>query len=192
MERAVNSFFLFNFTNPITEDTILVWLASKTPEYTPTSLWTMYSLVKKYLLWKNNVDLGKATLIQSFLKTLNKTHKKKKAPAFTRDQIFTWLARLTTPENLWKKICTLLELYGTLRTSEALHVEWKEVQEAVDGLIVAITRTKTDYAGEGETIFVPTLPGTNHDILALYHEYRDMAPVKKRRFFLNFSKGISL
>jgi hypothetical protein len=71
----------------------------------------MYSLVKKYLLWKNNVDLGKATLIQFFHKTLNKTHKKKKAPAFTRDQIFTWLARPTTPENLWKKICTLLELY---------------------------------------------------------------------------------
>jgi hypothetical protein len=98
MDRAVQSFTSFNVSGEISEDTVLSWLVSCSTKYTPTSLWTMFSLLKKYLLWQKKVDLGKAPNIQQFLKTLNKTHKKKKAPAFTREQIYEYLDNIpTTP-----------------------------------------------------------------------------------------------
>jgi hypothetical protein len=189
MDRAVTSFFYFNTTNPITEDTVLSWLADRSKSYASTSLWTMYSLLKKYLLWHHKVDLGKAPLITAFLKTLNKTHKKKQAPAFKAEDIWKWLGRPITNENLWIKIACLFELYGTLRTSDTYPIEWKGLEELEDGVFVSIIRVKTDLAKVGERIWVPAIPNTNHDIVQLLIRYRNIVPLQEGRLFLNFQKG---
>jgi hypothetical protein len=100
MNRAVTSFYYFNTINTITEDSVFVWLVDKSKSYTPSSLWTMFSLLKKYLFWQQGVDLGKAPLVTFFLKTLNKTHKKKQAPSFKTEEIWSWLGNPVITGNL--------------------------------------------------------------------------------------------
>jgi integrase len=136
MDRAVAAFLFYNTTNPISEENILAWLNHISPNYAPTSLWTMYSLLKKYLLWEMRIDLGKAPLIQQFLKTLSKTHKKKHAPAFTREEVFAFLDTPTTPETLWKKLAVLFAVYGALRTSETIPITWADIQEIMTGIFL--------------------------------------------------------
>jgi hypothetical protein len=149
----------------------------------------MFSLLKKYLLWQQSVDFGKAPLVTSFLKTLNKTHKKKQAPAFKTEEIWSWLGNPVTTGNLWLKIACLFELYGTLKTSDTYPITWQSLEVVEDGVFISIIRVKTDLAKVGERIWVPSISNTNYDILQLLQQYRNTAPLTEGRLFLNFQNG---
>jgi Phage integrase family len=66
---------------------------------------------------------------------------------------------------------------------------FKNITEEERGLMIHITRTKTDYAHMGDNIFVPKLPLSPHNPLFFYHQYLTLVPTKTGRFFRNCQKN---
>ena len=73
------------------EDIVYRFLVGIGEYMAATTLWTAYSHVKKYLLVECAHDIGVAMRINDYLKALTRQHKKKKAPALTREQLFRFL-----------------------------------------------------------------------------------------------------
>lgn len=189
MERVVSKFLEFSPSIVISEPNILQFLANISSSYAPSSLWSMYSLLKKYILWEWKVDLGEAPTIKQFLTTLNKTHKKKKAPAFTREQVYTFLSDLDTP--VWMKLVVVIGIFGCMRSNEIVRISWEDIHTVPDGFNIDIVRIKTDRAFNGESVFIPALFNTPYnpvDFLAQYRAAIDPS-LHTGRFFRNFQKG---
>lgn len=75
--RAIKLYEDYRNNEPHSESTVLAFLSSQSTSKAATTLWSMFSLIKKYLLLERNFDLGTSGRITDFLKTLSRHHKKK-------------------------------------------------------------------------------------------------------------------
>ena len=113
------------------------------------------SLLQKYFKFEENFGLDQ-THINAYLKTLSEVHLKKKAPAFTPDDIFQYCNSFPNePPYLVTKLFVLCSYYAALRTSEAVDLKMSDVNIAPEGLFLSIWRKKTDKAGVGEVKLIP-------------------------------------
>ena len=87
-DRYVRGYEVFRNGTVHSEAVLLSYLVEQSEHMAPTTLWTIFSLVKKYLQLECSFDVGHAPRVTDFLKTLSRSHLKKKAPALTRDEIF--------------------------------------------------------------------------------------------------------
>jgi hypothetical protein len=85
--RNLKAYNTFRGEQAHSENTLLSFLTQESKTKAPTTLWTSFSLLKKYLLLECSVDLGTASRISDYLKALSRLHKKTKAPPFTRSDI---------------------------------------------------------------------------------------------------------
>lgn len=182
-ERVAKAFNDYRSPNvDKSESVILDFLTQRVFRYTPKSRSKQYSLLKKYLLCEAKLDLGPTpTIKQSF----NKLHKRKRDPAFTREQIYEYLDAPTTNDTVWIKLVALIEIFGGLRASETAQLTFEDFSEEPRGLIIDLTRINTDRAQRSESVFVPAIPYTQHDPTCFYRHYLQLAPVRSGCFFLN-------
>lgn len=163
--RYVDSYNKFRGDQVHSERILLEFLTSESESKAPTTLWTMYSLVKKYLLLECSFDLGVAPRIADYLKALSRQHKKTKAPSFSRDDLFKYLR--TAPSDgthLVDKLIMLCGFYGGLRSCELASLMWGDVTFAQEGILINIAFSKTDRAGIGALKLLPKL---NEDAICL-------------------------
>lgn len=146
----------FRAERPHSEAIVLAFLTEESKKKTASTLWTLYSLAKRYLLLECSFDLGVAQRISDFLKTLSQYHRKKKAPAFTRDDLFKYLREApSTGRNLVDKLVMLTGFYGGLCSCELVALTWADIVFTPDGVLVNTTRSKTDQAGVGAVKLLP-------------------------------------
>lgn len=96
------------------------------------------------------------TMIKKYLKMKEAKQQKKKAPAFTKEQIFEYLDNTENEGlELLHKLYVLLSYFAALRNSEADAMKFSDITATEDGLEIHIIRTKTDKAHVGEDKFIP-------------------------------------
>jgi integrase len=135
--RAARLYEDFRRNEPHSESTVLAFLSEQATTKAAATLWTIFSLVKKYLLLERNVDLGTSGRITDFLKTLSRHHKKKKAIAFNRDELFRYFRGApSTGRKLVVKLIALTGYYGGLRSSELVALCWEDINFAQEGILV--------------------------------------------------------
>jgi integrase len=175
---------------PHSEAMLLQYLADKSKTLAPTTLWTAFSLVKKYLMLEAQFDIGHAPRITDYLKTLSRFHKKKKAPAFTREQVFAFLR--TAPNDgrqLAVKLVLLCGYYAGLRSCEIVALTWEDIAFAQEGVLLAIRFSKTDRAGVGATKLLPKLEEDAICPVYYFEQYRQCAASTSGRLFCQFQNG---
>jgi integrase len=134
--------------------------------------------------------LGAASRITDYLKTLSRYHRKTKAPAFSREQIFEYLR--TAPSDgtsLVNKLVLLCGFYGGMRSSEITARRWEDVTFAVEGILINIATSKTDRAGIGSLKLLPKL---NDDMICsvyYFNCYKQATCLNNGRLFLHFRNG---
>ena len=149
-EKIARELEIFRGDQPRSEAIVLAFLAKEAESKAPTTLWTTFSLLKKNLLLEHSFDLGGAERITDFLKTLSRTHKKKKALAFSRDEVFRFLSEAPSDgHDLTRKLVLLAGLYGGLRGCELVALTWDDITFSHDGILLRIAYSKTDRAGLG-------------------------------------------
>ena len=156
--RFVAEFNLFRKEKPLSEGLLLSFLVEQSKTKAASTLWTMYSLIKKYMALECGFDLGHSPQISNFLKTLARMHLKKKAPAFSREELFMFLR--TAPSESKVLICKLVLLvgfYGGLRCSEMVALMWKDLVFTEEGILITIQKSKTDQAGIGAVKLIPRM-----------------------------------
>lgn len=189
-QRAVKTYEDFRDGRAHSESLVLTFLNEQSNTKAPTTLWTMYSLVKKYLLLECNFDLGAAAPISDFLKTLNRHHKKKRAAAFDREQLFDFFRNApSTGRDLVVKLVAITGYYGGLRSCELVALCWEDINFAQEGILVRIVRSKTDQAGVGATKLLPKLTEEALCPVFYYTKYKEHFSELTGRLFRQFQLG---
>jgi integrase len=172
------------------EDMLLRFLVKQAETMAPTTLWTIFSLVKKYLALECRLDLGRAVRVTDYLKTLSRFHLKKKAPSFSREDVFNYLRRASNEgKNLLTKLVLLAGFYGGLRVCELVKLTWDDVAFASEGVIIVIRKSKTDRAGIGATKLLPALNDQTLSAPYYYNLYKDAVIDRTGRLFRNFANN---
>jgi integrase len=162
-------------------------LAKQSEDKAPTTLWTVFSHVKKYLFLEASYDIGHSSRIIDFLKTLSRTHKKKKAAAFSRDDIFRFLREAPSEGNdLTCKLVLLAGFYGGLRGCELVALTWADLTFTKEGILLRIAYSKTDRAGVGAVKLLPALEEQAICPVHYFSIYKRLVGIPTGRLFCQF------
>ena len=168
------------------ETILLSFLVSQSSSKAPTSLWTMYSLIKKYLSLECSLELS-SSKISDYLKTLGRQHKKKKAPAFLRDDLFRYLRTApNTGPHLLRKLVLLAGFYAGLRSCEIVALFWENLVFTDEGILLTITFSKTDRAGVGSVKLLPKLSEPEICPVHYFTIYKDLVGDNSGRLFRTY------
>ena len=189
-KRYVGLYEAYRAEGQHSEDLLLRFLVKQSEGMVASSLWTVFSHIKKYLLLECSLDIGRAPRITEYLKTLSKFHKKRKAPSFTREEVFDYLRRATNVgKDLLNKVVLLAGFYGGMRCCELAALLWEDVAFAAEGVLIKIRFSKTDRAGVGATKLLPALEDDAISAAFYFSLYRDAVADKTERLFRNFAVG---
>jgi hypothetical protein len=133
---------------------------------------------------------GQASRIVDFLKTLSRTHLKKKAQAFTRDDTFRYLRETSSEgEDLVNKLVVLAWYYGGLRGCELVALNWEDLSFAQEGILMKICHSKTDRAGVGTVKLLSKLDDISVCPVHYSTLYKNAVSNAEGRLFCQFRQG---
>jgi integrase len=142
------------------------------------------------LLLEQNIDLGTSTCINDLLKTLSRHHIKKKAVAFSREELFQYFWEApNTGRKLVAKLIAITGFYAGLRSCELVALCWEDINFSQEGILVRIARSKTDQAGVGATKLLPKLSEEAICPVFYYTKYRGQFTEATGRLFRQFQNG---
>jgi integrase len=123
-----------------------------------STLQTVLSCVKRYLALEKDFTLGGLDRIQDYLKSLGKDQLARKAPAFTKENVFDFLRkRASEGAGLVEKLILAIGYFGALRCAEVEKLRFSDIEDREDtGFFVQLGRTKTNPKG-GDRKLVPRL-----------------------------------
>ena len=146
------------------ESSVLSFLQSRAHDedrpWKASTLWTVLSCMKRYLELEKNVELKPLDRIHDYLKCLGKDQESRKAPAFSKEQIFLFLRnRKSEGATLVDKLVLAVGYFGALRCAEIEKLKFSNIEEREDGDVgfyVTLGRTKTNRK-EGGRKLIPKL-----------------------------------
>jgi integrase len=189
-DRAVKDYECHRKEAPHSEVVLLSFLTLQSSTKAASTLWTIFSLVKKYLLLECEFDVGQSPRVVEFLKTLSRFHKKKKSLALSREDIFKFLRESSSEGNgLVDKLILLAGYYGGLRGCELVALTWDDITFAQEGVLLKIAKSKTDRAGVGA---VKLLPKLDEDLICpvyYFTLYKSLVVNADGRLFCQFRNG---
>jgi integrase len=189
-DRAVADYEAHRNELPHSEAVLLSYLTQQSETKASSTLWTLFSLVKKYMLLECSCDVGRSPRVVDFLKTLSRFHKPKKALALSRDEIFRFLRESSSKDNgLVDKLILLAGYYGGLRGCELVALTWEDLTFAHEGILLRIGQSKTDRAGIGS---VKLLPKLDEDFICpvyYFTLYKSLVSATTGRLFCQFRHG---
>lgn len=74
-------------TTSLDEKVIMSYFSEKSSQYKPSTLWSIYSMLKKTFIVKHNVDLKSYCRLRAFLKTNSDGFQSKKSLVFTPEEL---------------------------------------------------------------------------------------------------------
>ena len=135
--KYVASYTTFKADRADSEGLVLSWLSSMKPKYKASSLWSMFSLVKKHLRVEPHVDLGAAPTIRDFLKCTGAHEAVRHAAAFDRGQIMQCLSTVGAEDGkIGMKLVLGLGYFGGMRVSELVQLTTDCIRKTPLGLKV--------------------------------------------------------
>ena len=189
-EKCSKTYEEFRKDMPHSEAVVLAYLTEESKTKVASTLWTVYSHVKKYLSLECSFDLGDSARISDFLKTLSRFHKKKKARAFSRDDLFRFLREAPNiGRDLVHKLVAITGFYGGLRACELTALTWEDVVFSQEGILIKIVKSKTDRAGIGSIKLLPKHDEKELCCLNYYTLYKSQVSISAGRLFCQFQNG---
>ncbi|KAB0802645.1 hypothetical protein PPYR_04831 [Photinus pyralis] len=110
----------------INETVLLSYFQELSEKYTPTSLWTKYSLLKSTFIVKKKTDISNYNQLIYFLKVKSDVKSKgyipKKSQVLTGDQVFEFIKRAPNDIYLLHKVVLVMGVFGGLRRDEMVKI----------------------------------------------------------------------
>jgi len=82
----------------------MAYFSEASSKYKPTTLWSMYSMLKKTVIVKHNVDFKNYCRLRAFLKTNADGHQSKQSLVFTPDEIHKFIVKAPNVSYLATKV----------------------------------------------------------------------------------------
>lgn len=105
--QAYDVFLKWQEANNITsfkEDVMMCYFYAAAQLYKPSTVWSMYSMLKKTLIAKKNVDISKHCQLLAFLKTNGDGYESKKSEIFEPEQVQDFMLKAPNIDYLGMKV----------------------------------------------------------------------------------------
>lgn len=176
----------------ISENVLVSYLEHLSGRYSPSTLWSIFSMLKATLLRYDGKDVRSYERVQLLLKRKSAHYKTKKSEVFSKENITEFLRRADDDVFLDIKVAVLLGIFGACRKGELTSMKTKDITDYGDHLFVRIPVTKT---GVERSFIVVGHVDPALDALAYFRKYVALRPTftedhpHKSRFFLQYRKG---
>lgn len=123
-------------------------------------------------------------LVRATLRGIRHTHgsaQRQVAPAVKED-VLAMVAELEGMKGIRDKALLLIGFAGAFRRSELVSLAVTDIEQAKQGLVIHLRRSKTDQEGRGRKVAIPFARGAVCPVLAL-HEWLDVAGITEGPIF---------
>ncbi|KAJ6648049.1 hypothetical protein Bhyg_03274 [Pseudolycoriella hygida] len=144
--QAYKAFLNWQQSNKIDtfdEKTVVSYFNEASKKYKPNTLWSMYSMLKKTFILKNNVDLSNYKLLVAFLSAQLDGYIPKKSDVFSAKQIQEFMVSAPNIRYLGMKAVAAFGVLGACRGDELTHLTTSQVKDDGNEIVVKLPDTKT-------------------------------------------------
>lgn len=185
-EKALKEFqnwMLENGISIIEEKVVLVYLSKKSETVAPTTLWSIFSMIKKCLPAAN---MGNYHEVISYLKKTRKGYRPKKAETFTQSQFHSFVADAPDTKFLLAKVILILGTAGAMRSKEIFELKKCNVVDCGSYIQVAVLETKNDLDRKFVVVNADGIICAD-----LIRKYMALRPITRTdpRFLVAYQKG---
>lgn len=168
------------------ETVLLAYFVKLSNEYSPSSLWPKYSMLRACLELKERVEIDKYGALIRFIKKKNVGHRVKKSKVLTREQVKEFVCTAPDKEFLMMKVAFLIGLGGACRTNELVKMSTDDVEMLESKIVVTIPDSKTH-----KKRFFAVLSEGDINPVALFKKYIALRPrhVTHKRLFISYRNG---
>ncbi|XP_060524184.1 uncharacterized protein LOC132700708 [Cylas formicarius] len=149
----------------------------------PSSLWSLYSMLRSTINLKNNINISEYLRLRTFLKGQSDGYRPKKSKLLTPQQIKEFLVTAPDEKYLFTKVGLIFGIMGGCRREELMKIQITHIQDLHGALLVTIPESKT----KTERQFVIT--GNSYNTCKKYIALRPQNMQNMTRFFLNYRLG---
>lgn len=157
----------------------------KDKTYSPSTLWSIYSMLAKTIQLNDNVDISKHKKLLSFLKKENVGHQPKKSLVLQQEHLQKFLSEAPDLVYLFHKVVMALGVSGGLRRQEIHNITTDDIQRRGENLIlVEIPKTKTNDPKSF------AISGFFFDIFEKYDQIRKKnTSITTKSYLVNYTNG---
>lgn len=158
--------------------------------YKVSTIWQACSCVNKYLMIRHETgNFLREETFKTYMKQLGKNYVPKQSSVFTLDDVSTLLD--VDEASVEMKVSIILGVYGGLRISELVGLNFEDVIYDSGHFKVVIKQSKTDPAGNGHTFFVSPCGLSKRCPVNLLMSYIELFPVDQQngRFLRMIKNG---
>lgn len=145
---------------PATAQIVEAYLRACANQCNPRTLVRRLTALRQWHKFTENEDPTKHPLVTKTMQGILRLHgkPKKQAVAFRLEHIDTLAKYLLEQKTIFSfrdRALLLVGFFGAFRRSELVSLNWEQIQFAQEGVIINLTRSKTDQMGEGAQCVIP-------------------------------------
>lgn len=175
-ERVGRRFIAFLGGRPLNIDLVKLFLRTDCESFAATTMWTERSHLLRFIkkeFWCS-IDPSVLDGIDSLIRTKGKSHVKKKARAFSIEEILRYLKVEADDElTIRNKLVLLFGVFSLGRMAELSKMRWDDIKEdgARSAYVFVLHRVKTPRQAQDQTFFLP-YNVYEVDVRSLVEKYR--------------------
>ncbi len=155
----INDFLNWGGVLPASLESVVRYLEAKATEVNPRTLIRRMAALRQWHSLQKMEDPTQDPLVKKMLKGIARIHgePKRPAPAMRLNDLDAILQSLdqVTPMVIRDRAILLLGFFGAFRRSELVGLSWEQVEFVSDGMLIHLSRSKTDQLGEGALVAIP-------------------------------------
>ncbi|XP_034939961.1 uncharacterized protein [Chelonus insularis] len=169
-------------TSLASESVLLEYFTELNEKYKPSSLWAIYSMLKKTLSMQEKININNYNKLSSLLKKLSRGFKSTKSRVLSSENIEKFINEAPDEVYLVTKVALIFGIMGACRSQELKNCTIDDITKQGDIFLVNIPKTST----EKSRTFIIT-----EDYAEIVQKYLDLRNVNAptNRFFLKFTNG---
>ncbi|KAL7292822.1 hypothetical protein TKK_0013648 [Trichogramma kaykai] len=169
------------------EKNLIVYFSELKLKLKPTTLWSIWSMLKKTLATRDDVNINNFITLKSLIKNnskglLNLLREPTKSAVLKWDEIKKFMDEAPDFVYLGTKVVLVFGICGALRSDEIKNMLVQDVEDLNNKYLVSINVNKNDYPGR----FI--IGNLFYDKVKQYIDARP-TDFGENRFFIQFSKG---
>ncbi|XP_063923544.1 uncharacterized protein LOC135137744 [Zophobas morio] len=173
-----------NHAKSFSENVLMAYFGHIRPQFKPTSLWAMYSMLRTMIGIKHNVNIANYPKLKAYLKRQSDGYHCKKSKVFTASEVNKFIKEAPHMENLFKKVVLIIGISGACRKQELKDIKMSDIEDTRHSLVIHIPKTKTEKSRS----FV--ISGNFYNICMEYINFRrNVTEPSITQLFLNFQNG---
>lgn len=133
-----------NCVEHINETVLLGYFGDLADSFSPSSLWSKYSMVKKTLMVNKNINIVNYHKLSEYLKQRSKGYQPKKSKVLSREDVLKFIHESPNETFLMNKVALIFGVFGGCRRQELVNMLVTHVEDRKSVFVVTVPETKTD------------------------------------------------